>query len=344
MKTPSSSPAAPIAARLVVALNFEGAEAPEWIELIPAGEAVVGRDGRAWTNPNPQAVVHVFAAAAQPLPLDWEHATELRAPKGEDAPAAGWIEELAVRDGGAIWGRVSWTPRGAAQVGAREYRFVSPVFAFGAEDRVIRRLLSAGLTNTPNLHLTALNRADPADEGLHREKKEAPVTTLASRLASALGLAEAATDDDILAAVNTARAANRPTTPDLTSYAPRAELTAAINRAEKVEAELKTLKDGQHADAIDAAIGGALDAGKIIPASEETYRAMCREEGGLERFTALVATLPVIAGAADSRAKNKVETKASSVLTDEDKAVCRAMGLSEADFIAARDAEKKEAA
>lgn len=331
MRTPSATAnkqtdaaiATPI---LSIALNEAGA-APEWIELIPAGFDVQGRDGRAWINPDPQGVVTATAADAHPLPLDWEHATESRAPQGLDAPAAGWIEETAVRDGGAIWGRVDWTLRGRTMVEAREYRFISPVFAYDKVTGVIRRLVSAALTNTPNLVLTALNREGATDITREQEKP----LSIATQLAAVLGLSAGATDDQIVNAVTEAKAANRSV--DLTNYAPRSELTTAINRAEKAEADLKAKADEDHAKAIDAALAAAQDAGKIIPASVDDYRAMCSVEGGLERFTNLVKTMPVIAGAAESRASNKAESaNAGSGLTDEERAVCRALGQDEATF------------
>lgn len=335
MRTPSATPkkqtddaiATPIQS---IALN-EAGTAPEWIELIPAGFDVQGRDGRAWINPDPQGVVTATAADTHPLPLDWEHATEVRAPKGEDAPAAGWIEQTEVREGGSIWGRVDWTLRGRTMVEAREYRFISPVFAFDKTTGVIRRLVSAALTNTPNLLLTALNRHSDDDGTDQPNREQEQPLSIAQRLVAVLGLAANTTDDQIIAAVTEAKAANRSV--DLSSYAPRADLDAAINRAEKAEADLKAKADADHAKAIDAALAAAQDAGKIIPASVDDYRAMCSVEGGLQRFENLVKTMPVIAGAAESRAANKADTSnAGSDLTDEERAVCRALGQDEATF------------
>ncbi|ASE39351.1 phage protease [Brevundimonas vesicularis] len=313
-----------------IALN-EAGTAPEWIELIPPGFDVQGRDGRAWINPDPEGVVAATTARSLPLPLDWEHATETRAPQGLDAPAAGWIEEVAQREGGSIWGRVDWTLRGRAMVEAKEYRFVSPVFAYDKVTGVIRRLISVGLTNTPNLLLTALNRHSD-DEGTDQpnREQEQPLS-IAQRLAPVLGLAANATDDQIVSAVTEAKAANRSV--DLSSYAPRADLDAAVNRANAAEAALKAKTDEDHARAIDAALAAAQDAGKIIPASVDDYRAMCTAEGGLDRFNNLVKTMPVIAGAAESRASNKAESaNTGSELTDEERAVCRALGQDEATF------------
>lgn len=137
---------------------------PEWVELIPAGPAVIGQDGRRWLNDRPDAIVTDFRQRAFPLVVDWEHATEHRAPVGLDAPAAGWIDRLESR-AGAIWGHVKeWTGRACAALANREYRFLSPVFAFEKSSGRIVRLLSVGLTNQPNLTMTALNhRASGAE-------------------------------------------------------------------------------------------------------------------------------------------------------------------------------------
>ncbi|MFC5372882.1 phage protease [Brevundimonas faecalis] len=314
---------------MVIALNVEGGAAPEWVELIPAGVQVKGRDGREWLNDRPADVV-AATAGRLPLVLDWEHATEVKASKGEEAPAAAWIEEVEAREGGAIWGRADWTPRGRAQVEAKEYRFLSPGFDFDRATGRIARLVHAGLTNTPNLVLTALNR-----EGADITQKETPLNFM-TRLREALGLPADADEDAVLAAVTQARAVNRPV--DLAVYAPRAELATALNRATTAEAERDALKAEKTDADIETALNRALDEGRIIPASADQYRTMCRTQGVAE-FEKLAATLPVIAGAADSRAKSKIEDKSDTALTDEERAVCRAMGTSEADFLIAKKAE-----
>lgn len=133
--------------------------APGWIQLLPAGPDVIGRDGRQWKLSDPAAIVAAFQRRQTNMVVDWEHATEHRAPAGLEAPAAGWIDALEVRQG-AIWGNVEWTDRAAAQIRAREYRFISPVFQYEKQTGEIRALVSAGLTNSPNLQLAALNREE----------------------------------------------------------------------------------------------------------------------------------------------------------------------------------------
>ncbi len=139
---------------------------PEWVEIIPAGPRVTGRDGRSWVFglAEGQAVITAFSGNGGPLPVDWEHASEHRAPRGEEAPAAGWITALELRNG-ALWGRVEWTPRAAEQISRREYRFLSPVFLFNKNTGSIIKLSSVALTNNPNLYLAALNHAMPGGFG-----------------------------------------------------------------------------------------------------------------------------------------------------------------------------------
>src|SRR5579863_8508686 len=133
------------------------ASAPEWIELLPAG-VFFGRDGRGPFRLDDPAAVIASTTALQMnagLPIDYDHATDFGAPEGRRAPAAGWIRELAVR-AGALWGRVEWTARAADSIVAHEYRYVSPVFQFDPKTGAVTRILRAGLTNNPNLHLTAI--------------------------------------------------------------------------------------------------------------------------------------------------------------------------------------------
>jgi phage I-like protein len=148
-------------ATLLSVLNIEADKTSDWIELIPAPNAngmVQGRDGRAWYWDRQAAdlVLSAFNSRGIDIVVDWEHATETRAPNGDQAPASGWISQIELRDS-ALFGKVSWTPRAAEQIASREYRFLSPVFDYNKETQRIARLVSVGLTNKPNLYIAALN-------------------------------------------------------------------------------------------------------------------------------------------------------------------------------------------
>ena len=78
-----------------------------WLPLVPPG-VFSGNDGRTWNNSKPDAVVASFT---KKRPFDVEHATHIKGPKGEKAPAIGWI--LALQNiGGEVWGMVDWNSEG----------------------------------------------------------------------------------------------------------------------------------------------------------------------------------------------------------------------------------------
>ena len=247
-------------AALALAQNTAGA--PAWIELIPAGEVVAGADGRSWRNPDPAAVIAASRVSAnRPLPLDWEHATETRAPQGLSAPAAGWIDDLELRSG-AIWGRVAWTDDGRAHVAGRAYRFVSPVFAHTCTDNRILALKSVGLTNTSNLTLTALNSRE----------RETDMDEL-TELWSILGLDEGAAPGDVVERVRalaTATAANRGE-PDPARFVPMAVFEETVRA---LNAQNTGLLEDQAVERVEA----AQRKGQLPPFLKDFAVAMCKRD------------------------------------------------------------------
>lgn len=280
---------------LKMALNFElpsDGSVPEYIELIPAGQTVTGRDGRSWINDNPQGIVAEFTANKAPIPIDIEHATEIKASNGDPAPAMAWVEEEEVRDGGSIWGKVTWTPKGEEMVKNREYRFISPVLIYEKATGRIVGINSVGLTNKPNLYLNALNR----------ESNQKEENVMDKELLAALGLPETATLAQALNAVgklkgDLATATNRAESPPLDKYVPRADYDAAVAKATNAEQKVRERDAADLDKAVNTEIDGALKAGKITPATAEYHKAQCRQEGGLERFRQFVAAAPVVADA-----------------------------------------------
>lgn len=272
--------------------------APQWVELIPAADAhgiVAGRDGRAWRFDATahQNILAAHAGLGMDVPVDWEHATQHRASHGDEAPAAGWVTQLEIRDG-ALWGNVDWTERATQQISAREYRYLSPVFDYDTHTQRIAQLVSVGLTNLPNLRLAALNQ---------RQEPMMRSEALTAAIVSALGLAADAPDNEVATAINTlkqnadtatAQARNNQQ-PSLERFVPRADYDAALNRAETAEATLKQQEAAAHAAAVDAALDEAVANGKIVPASRNYYKEACNTPEGLQRFRDFVGAAPVIA-------------------------------------------------
>ena len=132
---------------LCSAVPLSTSSVPDWIHLLPTG------DIRAIDQRGPYRVGDVtkligLSMAGGKLVLDENHSTDLAAPRGESAPARGWIIELQSRADG-VWGRVEWTAEGKRIMASGEYRGVSPVIVHNKAGDV-ERLARASLTNTPN--------------------------------------------------------------------------------------------------------------------------------------------------------------------------------------------------
>jgi len=117
-------------------------------------------------------VVAAFERQGCDLPIDYEHQTlggSYASPTGQ-APAAGWIKRLEVRPGVGLVAHVQWTDPAREQLGARQYRYLSPVAIVRRSDRKLIELHSAALTNKPAIAgmqpLVNRRRNDPtADVG-----------------------------------------------------------------------------------------------------------------------------------------------------------------------------------
>ena len=173
-----------------ISIEETGDVAPEWVHLLPAGE-VRTQDGR---GPYQAGDITALMAASLPagakLVLDENHATDLAAPQGREAPARGWIVELQSRADG-IWGRVAWTAEAIRRAVWKEYRGISPVIAHRASG-AITSILRASLTNTPNL------------QGLVTLHSEGNDMDLRNALIEATGLGSGADDGAIVTAVKEA--------------------------------------------------------------------------------------------------------------------------------------------
>lgn len=317
--------AAGLLIELQSALCFElpaDGNVPEWVPLIPVG-AVQGRDGRQWTNEDPEAVIAHTKTAQREQPLDWEHSTELKAPKGEPAPAAGWFSDYRVNNG-FIEGRLALNAEGAASVTGKQYRYISPVFRHTSDGR-IWDITSAALTNIPNLVLPALNHQQHTPEGMMN----------LAQLLALLGLPADTTFEAALNHVKTLQgelqtAKNRAETPPLDKFVPRADYDTVLQRASNAEQKLADNAKAEKDSAINKAVDDAIAQGKVAPASKDFYVAACRQEGGLEQFASFVAGAPVIAGGTGLDGKQPAGTQ--TALNAEQQKMASFFGNSEEDL------------
>jgi phage I-like protein len=294
----------------------EDGEPPEWIMLVPAGDKdglVHARDGRKFKNRKPQAVVDLFKAEGVDLPIDWNHAEEKKAPFGEPAPAAGWIDDMEVR-AGAIWGHASWNTDGAETLKSKKSRYISPVFDKIKD--VVHKIWSAGLVNSPALAMPAIARSttrtedtmDPKTLELLGLTADATPEQIAEAIAAmaakadkpdpTVKLEEVTTELETtrvkLADTETELTNARNANPSLDKFVPRADHDAALARAKTLEDEKVETEKATHTTAVEVAITAALKTGKITPATKDFYVDTCSTKDGLEKFSAFVKGAPAI--------------------------------------------------
>lgn len=277
---------------LFLCLNAESG-VPGRIQILPAGKEIRGVDGRHWKNENPAALCAKMNSSGlvtvkNGCVIDENHSTDLSAPKGGTSPAFGWFRNFTVEADGSIWADVEWNARGQKAVAEKEYKYISPVFTRD-KDGNITEILRAALTNNPNLDNPALNSSQDTAEEKNMEKE----------LCAALGLPETATMADGLEAINRLKtelngAKNKVV--DLASYAPRADLAAAQQRAERAEKELAEMNAASLKAKAIAAVEQAAKDGKIAPASKAEYLELCASEDGLAKFEKIMAVTPSITG------------------------------------------------
>lgn len=292
-----------------VALNFQipEGELPAEVMLVPPGLTVPGRDGREYLNDDPAGVVAFFVNRKVDLPFDWLHATELRAPKGEEAPASGWGKygTMSARDDGSVWINVEWTPRGSESIKNKEYRYISPVYLCDPNTMAIRGISSVGLTNKPNVYIPALNGEQPTKGGNMDFLK---------KLAALLGLPETATEEQCLNHCKEqlgklATALNQAQNPPLTLFVPRADYDSLMAKCANLEQTIEEGKKAELKKEVNAEIEKALQAGKITPATKGYYEKQCNTAEGLAAFREFVATAPAVADTSNLNGKKPVDSE-----------------------------------
>lgn len=234
-------------------------ERRQWVHLSPVGTFAT-KDGRGPYQVDDAAnVIRVSfqSANVDKLPIDYNHAIDIAAPRGEGSPAAGWISRMEARADG-IWGLVEWTPAAARAITEKEYRFLSPVLVHTPKGRILS-IARASLTNNPNLTLTALNAAQ---KGASMETDE-----LLRALRTALGLDDSADGAAVVASVNKLLESRNSADPAL--FVPIATFQQTV-------AELNRVRSGVSLQAAERLADEAIRDNKLLPFMREWAVSLCQ--------------------------------------------------------------------
>lgn len=308
-------------------------EAPKSILLIPAGRFSPRDARKPWANSDPEAVIAASDALQMTagLPIDYDHATDLAAPKGMPAPAAGWIKKLRVQDG-AIWGDVEWTEAGAKAVASGAWRYISPVFDYSKKDRIVTRLLRAALTNNPALYDTAIAAREGKQEEDDMEHDE-----FKAKLAALHGLGEDASHEEILKACQAAKAAaeddDEDEGEDTDQAAARLIASGKVVSQEKFTSlltEVNQLKADRRRETAAVKVDAAIREFKLTPAQRDWAISYCAADE--KAFDEFIAKQPALKLGADGRFEHRNPGEQGAVLSKDEERICAAFGMKSEEY------------
>lgn len=240
----------------VAVLAAIAADANE-IQLMPAGEfrAIDGRpgEGRSWRIDRAIAekLIARHAGRANPIAIDYEHQTLFSKENGQPAPAAGWITALEWRDGQGLFAKVEWTARARAAIAGKEYRYISPVFAYDPETLAPLELAPAALVNYPGIDgMQEVALSAIAEKFDRTFSQENTMKELLAAILAALGIPETTKPEAAAATVAALKAQ-------------AAEADAL--KAKVAELEPKAAKVTELEASVAALKAGAPDPAKFVP-------------------------------------------------------------------------------
>ncbi|MCM2318069.1 MAG: phage protease [Pseudomonas sp.] len=321
------------------------------IQLFPSGtfRAIDGRpkEVAAWRIDGAIAtrLIAQVSARAADLVVDYEHQTLNSAENGLPAPAAGWFHALEWREGVGLFATdARWTERAKAMIDAGEYRYLSPVFSYDPKTGEVLNLHHVGLTNYPaldgmgSLPALAAARFDLAAAGAASAEENQRVNK--EELIALLGLSSDASEEDIQTALTALKAdagktqelqtqlaaAKSEHKPDPAQYVP-------IAMVEDLKKDIAALKTTQVAGEVEQLVQAGLSDGRLLPAQESWAREL--GQSNLAALKGYLDKTPAIAAlkGQQSQGKQPEPTKVEE-LDESALAVCKAMGVAPADYLA----------
>lgn len=342
-----------------VRLTLEMAELPDWLRLLPLGRVNLV-DGRPPFEVDPEslgAMVKAFGERGTDLVIDYEH----QSLKGGQAPAAGWIKDLEVREDG-LWAKVEWTEQAGEYLKRREYRYFSPVLRIDPETRRPQELLNVALTNTPAIQGLSPLVAKWGGEALTAAESRGKPTPAAGQGADSQDLAglEACREGARLAEELKARYGLGPEASEAALWEKSVELFRDLvqslglpeeatasqvkgslealkverGQVEMLQGEVAALKARLSEELTARTVEDAMLAGKITPAQKEWAMSYCRRDP--ESFKQYVEKAPKVIPLGERLNLGEERRRGNQGLTPEELAVCRAMNLTPEAYLQAK--------
>lgn len=340
------------------------------IQLFPTG-TFTARDGRpgtldgveatAWrlTPQDAEALVDRWFTRQTPVVVDYEHQTHMTERNGQPAPAAGWVRALELRPSG-LYALVDWTDRARAAIRAREYQYVSPVFAFDRRTGQVLELISAALTNHPALDGMEPARATTTPIGGHphmdkllallRTALNLPATADAEACATALtAVVPTGTLTDLLKSKDVALAqaqaqlaAATAAPPDPGKYVTLSTFDTVQREAAALRAQLAELQSSQQAQELNGEIAAALKDGRLAASAKAWAESLARSNPDCLRAY-LTAATPILAlKTTQTQAHGQpADQPDAAALTADDQYVCAQLGITAEDYAKAKTTEAK---
>ena len=138
-------------ARALRSASLTGDEIPTRVLLAPWGNVESTNGSFVVDAESAELAAQAFSEHGTDLPIDYEHQTlggTYSSPNGQ-APAAGWIKGIVAQPGVGLLADIEWTEPAKEMLGAKEYRYLSPVAIIRKTDRKLVAIHSAALTNKP---------------------------------------------------------------------------------------------------------------------------------------------------------------------------------------------------
>lgn len=339
-----------------------------WLQVTPAGHFKPA-DGREIKVPSwhidqavASKVIERFHATKTKRVVDYEHQTLRKEENGQPAPAAGWFTSLEWREGQGLFAQVQLTARAADYIAQGEYQYFSPVFLYHATTGDVLDVQMGALTNAPAIDgMQALSLRAAASFGCFDDSSEEnPVNPLLLALIAALGLAETTTEEQAVAAL-CAHTTNLRNALGLDDKANGAALIAACTSLKaksavgadlaqfvplsavndmKVEIAALTARLGERDEKdLEGQIAGALADGRLHTSMEGWARDLGKSNRAA--LTTYLDTAAPIAALTRSQTGGKPPVAAEKTgLTQDELAVCSAMGVTAEQFKAAKAEEQ----